>query len=105
MRLPQYNNEADGTVQSAWLLISADDDVRHSFNANYVWEIPVKAALGGHGPDALVEGWQVSGTIFVRTGSPYTVFDFRESGQLAASNYFGALYAVSMGPLVQGPHG
>ena len=78
---------------------SADHDVRHSFNANYVWELPVKAALRGHGWDALVEGWQVSGTIFARTGFPYTVFDFEESGSLVGNNYFGLLYAVPAGPL------
>jgi hypothetical protein len=46
----------------------AEYDVRHSLNANYVWEVPVKAIL--HGPDSLVKGWQVSGTIFARTGFP-----------------------------------
>ena len=73
---------------------SADHDVRHSFNANYVWELPIKAVLLGHGWDALVKGWQVSGTIFARTGFPYTVFDFEKSGSLVGQNYFGLLYAV-----------
>jgi carboxypeptidase family protein len=77
----------------------AEYDVRHSFNVNYVWELPVKAALGGHGPDSLVKGWQVSGAIFARTGFPYTVFDLEESGILQQNNYFGALYAVPVGPL------
>ena len=72
----------------------ADYDVRHSLNASYVWEIPVKAALRGHGSDYLVKGWQVSGTIFARTGFPYTVFDFTMSSSLAKNNYFGQLYAV-----------
>jgi hypothetical protein len=81
----------------------AQYDVRHSFNANYVWEIPVKAALRGHGPDSLVKGWQVSGTIFARTGFPYTVFDFQKSGELASKNYFGVLYAVPVRPLGPGP--
>jgi hypothetical protein len=79
---------------------SADHDVRHSFNANYVWDVPVKAAFGGRGWDVLMKGWQVSGTIFARTGFPYTVFDFEESGSLAVSNnYLGLLYAVPAGPL------
>jgi hypothetical protein len=78
---------------------SADYDVRHSLNANYVWEVPVKAALRGHGSDYLVKGWQVSGTIFARTGFPYTVFDFFESGNLVPNNYFGTIYAVPVGPL------
>ena len=77
----------------------AEYDVRHSLNANYVWELPVKAALGGRGPDSLEKGWQVSGTIFARTGFPYTVFDFEESGILQQNNYFGSLYAVPVGPL------
>jgi hypothetical protein len=77
----------------------AEYDVRHSFNANYVWELPVKAALGGRGPEYLVKGWQISGTIFARTGFPYTVFDHAESGNLQQNNYFGAIYSVPIGPL------
>ena len=80
----------------------ADYDVRHSFNANYVWEIPVKAAFGGRGPDSLVKGWQVSGTIFARSGFPYTVIDVAKSGDLASNNYFGLLYAVPAAPLGAG---
>jgi len=78
----------------------AEYDVRHSLNANYVWELPVKAALGGRrSPDYLVKGWQISGTIFARTGFPYTVFDHAESGNLQQNNYFGQIYAVPVGPL------
>jgi Carboxypeptidase regulatory-like domain len=80
----------------------AEYDVRHSFNANYVWEVPVKAVLRGHGPDPLVKGWQVSGTVFARTGFPYTAFDFYESGLLAPNNYFGAIYAVPVNAFLSG---
>jgi hypothetical protein len=59
-------------------------------------------ALRGHGSDYLVNGWQVSGTVFARTGFPYTVFDFLESGNLRRNNYFGFLYAVPTGPLGSG---
>src|ERR1700680_323241 len=62
----------------------AEYDVRHSFNANYVWEPPVKALWRGRGWDSLVQGWQVSGTIFARSGFPYTVFDVAESGNLVS---------------------
>jgi hypothetical protein len=73
----------------------AEYDVRHSFNASYVWELPLKTALRAHGRQSLVNGWQVSGTIFARSGFPYTVFDFSESSNLAPSNnYFSAIYAV-----------
>jgi hypothetical protein len=81
---------------------SADHDVRHSFSANYVWDVPVKAVLGGHGWSSLVDGWQVSGTLFARTGYPYTVFDLQESGSLTRNNYFGLLYAMPVGPLGPG---
>ena len=81
----------------------ADYDVRHSFNASYVWEVPIKAALGGRGADSLVKGWQVSGTIFARGGLPYTVLDYFESGYLNAKNYGALLYAVPTGPIGPGP--
>ena len=77
---------------------SADYDVRHSFNANYVWEIPVRAALRGHGPDYLVKGWQISGAVFFHTGFPYTVIDIARSFHLQANNFFGPIYAVPVGP-------
>ena len=80
----------------------AEYDVRHSLNANYVWELPVKAALGGRGPDYLAKGWQVSGTIFARSGFPYTVFDNAESAALRQNNYFGEVYSVPVGPLPAG---
>jgi len=78
---------------------SAEYDIRHSINGNYVWEPPLQAALGGHGSDYLVKGWQVSGTIFWRTGFPYTAFDVAESFQLQQNNYFGWIYSVPAAPL------
>ena len=77
----------------------AEYDVRHSLNASYVWEIPVKAALGGHGREGFVKGWQLSGTIFARTGFPYSVFDYAQSGNLSQNNYFSLLYAVPARPV------
>jgi hypothetical protein len=80
----------------------AEYDVRHSMNANYVWELPLKSVLRGHGPNALLKGWQASGTFFARTGFPYTVFDFAKSGSLQQNNYFGVVYSVPVGPLPKG---
>jgi hypothetical protein len=82
---------------------AADYDARHSFNANYVWEVPVKEALGGHGSDYLVKGWQLSGTVIARTGFPYTAIDFAETGNLINNNFFGTIYSVPVAPL--GPAG
>jgi hypothetical protein len=81
----------------------ADYDVRHSLNASYVWELPIKAALRGHGPSSLMNGWQVSGAFFAHTGFPYTVFDDSLGESLAPKNYFGQIYAVPVGPLGSQP--
>jgi len=81
----------------------ADYDVRHSFNGSYVWEVPFKAALRGHGPDFLVSGWQVSGTVFAHTGLPYTVLDVLLPPDLANKNYFSILYAVPVRPIGSPP--
>jgi len=82
---------------------SADYDVRHSVNASYIWELPVKAVLGAHGPDFLVNGWQVSGTVFARRGLPYTVLDIFGPPDLVSKNYFALLYAVPARPLGTNP--
>ena len=82
---------------------NADYDVRHSINTNYIWEVPFKQALRGHGPEWLVKGWQVSGVVFARTGFPYTATDYAESGNLVKDNIFNGIYSVPVAPL--GPTG
>jgi Carboxypeptidase regulatory-like domain/TonB dependent receptor len=69
----------------------SDYDIRHNVNANYVWQVPIRKALGGHGWGPLVDGWQVSGTAFYRTGLPYTITDGAISADLASNNYFAAV--------------
>jgi hypothetical protein len=64
----------------------ADYDARHVINANYVWQVPIRKMLMGHGWAPLVDGWQVSGAIFYRTGFPFTVEDVNEANNLAANN-------------------
>jgi hypothetical protein len=95
--LPQDANNLRGSYGAA------DYDVRHSLTADYIWGVPVEQALHGHGPDRLVNGWQISGTIIARTGLPYTVIDFAETGNLIKSNIFGTIYSVPVAPL--GPAG
>lgn len=80
----------------------AEYDVRHSVNANYVWELPVKTVAGNRGADYLVRGWQISGTIFARSGFPYTVYDNFTAINLESNNYFGSIYAVPVRPGVSG---
>jgi hypothetical protein len=74
----------------------ADYDARHVINANYVWEIPIRKALGGRGWAALVDGWQVSGAVFYRTGFPFTITDGALSSQLNGNNYFASVFPVPL---------
>ena len=65
---------------------NADYDTRHYFSLNYVWQVP-------HfwGPKPVFAGWLVSGTIFARSGLPFTVIDGNATSNLASNNYGGAL--------------
>jgi hypothetical protein len=75
----------------------SDYDVRHYFSASYVWDLPVRRALLGHGWAPLVDGWQVSGTIFARTGLPYSVFDGGLDGLLSAQGFGGSVLPQFLG--------
>jgi hypothetical protein len=47
-----------------------DYDVRHNLTANYVYQLPVNV----HGPlGRVLNGWQVSGSVFWRSGLPFSV--------------------------------
>jgi hypothetical protein len=70
----------------------ADYDARHVINANYVWQVPIRRMLFGHGWAPLVDGWQVSGTVFYRTGFPFTVVDTDLSGTLGSFNLGGPIF-------------
>lgn len=90
---PQDPNDIRGSYGSA------DYDVRHNLNASYVWQLPMRRLLRGLGSDYLVEGWQIAGTVFARTGFPYTVLDGFEASVLNVNNFFGPVYAVPVGPI------
>jgi hypothetical protein len=47
-----------------------DYDVRHNLSASYAYEIPIK--VSGR-PGAALNGWQVSGSVFARSGLPFSV--------------------------------
>jgi len=68
---------------------NADYDTRHYFSANYVWQIP-----RFWGPRAVFGDWEVSGTIFARSGLPFTVVDGDATATLAANNFGGALNGI-----------
>jgi len=70
---------------------NADYDTRHYLSMNYVYEIP-------KGPTAFLKGWQLSGTLFARSGLPYTVVNSAASSALSSYGYGSAVYANYAGP-------
>ena len=74
----------------------ADYDVRHSLNANYVWQVPFRKMMGGHGWAPLVDGWQVSGSVYYRTGFPFSVVDGSVSG---VNNYGTDILPTPLSPI------
>jgi hypothetical protein len=61
---------------------NADYDVRHVFSMNYVWTTPkLKGWVGA------LASWTVSGTVFTRSGLPFTVVDGNATGTLSGFNY------------------
>jgi len=76
---------------------NADYDMRHYFNASYVWQDIVRRGFHG-GPDTVFGGWTISGTLFYHTGTPFTVVDTNVSGTMAAFNFGGPVFAQQVGP-------
>jgi hypothetical protein len=60
---------------------NADYDTRHYFSLNYVWDTPKISGWKG-----FLSAWTVSGTIFARSGLPFTVVDSNASGILNSYN-------------------
>jgi hypothetical protein len=48
-----------------------DYDIRHNLNAQYVYQLPVK--VRSHAMGYVLNGWQVSGTVFWHSGIPFSV--------------------------------
>jgi len=63
---------------------NADYDIRQSFAMNYVWSDALRH-LTARGPNALVKGWTLSGTIFKHTGFPYSIWSSNETAALQGS--------------------
>jgi hypothetical protein len=74
-----------------------DADARHAFTASYVWTPPFDSWTG-HGSNKFLADWSFSGTVFYRSGFPFTVTDSADTAILAGSNYGGAtLFANYLG--------
>jgi hypothetical protein len=90
-RLGSFQNPISNTNIRLYNYGNADYDTRHYVSANYVYELP-------KGPTAALKGWQLSGTLFARSGLPYTVADSGASGILGGDNYQSAVFANYAGP-------
>lgn len=61
---------------------NADYDIRHSFSGTYLYQMPY---FGG--PKVATKGWQVGGSIFANSGSPFTPSAYL--GDFGIQNNFG----------------
>src|SRR5579864_513090 len=81
---------------------NADYDVRHYASLNYVWTTPKLT-----GWRSWIASWTVSGTVFTRSGLPFTVTDGGTLGVLSGFNYgtsSGDGNNIFANQLVPGPH-
>ena len=76
---------------------NADYDTRKSANLSYVYQVPYFV-----GPKPLLQGWQLSGTMFVRSGLPYTVTDHSSSVTLDGQGYGNGTVWASFNGAAQG---
>ena len=97
---------AGNTVAQNWLDLSAERglssfDVRHQFQANFVWTSPV----GGPGSHLsgdtkigkLLKDWQLTGAIVAQTGNPLTARVLGNTQQLAQTGGVGSGRAEATG--------
>jgi hypothetical protein len=73
---------------------NSDYDVRHYLSLNYVWDDSLRH-LFHWGPNAVFGGWTVSGTLFARSGLPFSVIDQAASAALHGENFAGTFTAIA----------
>ena len=76
---------------------SADYDARHQISGSYIYQLPFKSS--NHLLNAAIGGWQWSGTMFWRTGFPFSVFDSGTIAGAAGQNLSGGVALLQ--PLFQ----
>lgn len=77
---------------------NSDYDVRHYVSLNYVWDDALRSIFKKRGREFLVGGWSFAGTIFFRTGQPYTVTDSAATSALTGNGYGGTIFATPTAP-------
>jgi hypothetical protein len=66
---------------------SGDNDARHQISGSYVYQLPFKSE--NRLVNAAIGGWMVSGTMFYRTGFPFSIVDGGATASLAGNNLGG----------------
>ena len=66
----------------------ADYDARHQLSASYVYQLPFKSE--NRLVNSAIGGWQLSGTMFWRSGFPFSFIDGGTAGALAGNNLSGS---------------
>jgi carboxypeptidase family protein len=67
---------------------SSDYDARHQVSGSFVYQLPFKSE--SRLVNAAIGGWMISGTMFYRTGFPFSAIDGGLSGNLAGNNLAGS---------------
>jgi hypothetical protein len=75
---------------------NSDYDVRHYFSGSYVWDNSLRH-LFHRGPNVMFSGWTLAGTVFSRSGMPFTVVDSAAKAALASNNFGGPIFATVTG--------
>ncbi|MGH9483658.1 MAG: hypothetical protein ACRD1F_01260, partial [Terriglobales bacterium] len=73
---------------------NADYDIRQYLSLNYVWQLPFARAFGMSGKNSWLGGWTLAGSLFDRSGTPFTVIDGTASAQMQSNNYGGTIFAT-----------
>ena len=66
---------------------SGDNDARHLVSGSYVYQLPFKSEQ--HLLNAAIGGWTISGTMFYRSGFPFSIIDGGATASLVGNNLGG----------------
>ena len=66
---------------------SGDNDARHLISGSYVYQLPFKSEQ--RLVNAAIGGWTISGTMFYRTGFPFSIIDGGATAGLVGNNLGG----------------
>jgi hypothetical protein len=82
---------------------NADYDIRNSFVADMVWDLPWK--VSNHAANYFLGGWTLSGKFYIRSGTPFSIIDSQLAGDLGAESIGGTMLATFKGGALPGSCG